>query len=150
MMPASKPNAILSRRNVIMGCVAAVAAAGAFAAPSIRRRPGSAASARSWWRSQPLNLARGSYRHWTPHRGTDFTLVGETGTVTLRLTHVRPMRSTGRRSPGLRDRAFSVEFALRAGTLPEGDRIYTIRSARQPPMPVYFSQTADKMVAIFG
>ena len=149
-MSAAKSPAILSRRSIIAVCVAGVAAAGAFAAPSIRSRARTGGGARSWWSLPPLNLARGHYRDWTPHRGTVFTLMGETGAVTVRLTHVKPMKSIGRRGTRLRDRAFSVHFAALDGALPAGDRVYAIRSARQAPMKVFFSPTADEMIAIFG
>lgn len=150
-MPASKTPAILSRRALIAACIGGVVAAGALAAPFRRPFARPESTGRSWWRAPTVSLSKGSFFDWSRQRGSMFTVMGETGAVAVRLAEVTAMGSEGRRAARLgRDRAFAVHFEAVGGQLPAGDRVYTVRSARQGPMNIYFSPTAQTMVAIFG
>ena len=148
--PAEKT---VSRRKAL-AVGAGVVAAGAVAAPifGLATKPaGAKTDLLSWWPQQGANLAVAGGNEWSAHVGKSFGLQTENGKGTARLLEVQPLPSKGERPPEVsRESAFALVFSAPAGAAPLGDRIYQLTHESGRAMPVYFSATAQNMIAIFN
>lgn len=127
----------LSRRKLLAGLGFGVAAVGAIAAPALQlswtRKPGAKGS---WWDRQFTSLANAGVDEWSRQVGAEFALAG--GAV-AKLAEVTPLRSPGRRPPGLRESGFIAVFESAGAGLPPGDRILDVSHAAAGKMKIYFS-----------
>ena len=131
----------LTRRKLLAGLGFGVAAVGAIAAPALQlswtRKPGAKAS---WWDRQFTSLAHAGVDEWSRQIGSEFALEGGVA----RLAEVTPLRSPGRRPPGLRETAFVAVFESTGASLPPGDRMLDVSHDAAGKMKVYFSACGDK------
>ena len=143
----------LSRRNAL-AVGAGVVAAGAVAAPifGLTVRPAATKTGLlSWWPQQDVNLALAGNNEWSAFVGKDFAMVTEHGRGTARLLEVQALPSKGDRPRDVsRESAFALVFSAPTGALPIGDRIYKVTNSAGREMPVYFSATTRKMLAVFN
>ncbi|HYG47033.1 MAG TPA: hypothetical protein VD846_03735 [Allosphingosinicella sp.] len=118
------------------------AAVGAIAAPALQlswtRKPGAKGS---WWDRQFTSLAHAGVDEWSRQIGTEFALAGG---IVAKLAEVRPLRSPGRRPPGLREQAFAIVLEAADGSFPADDRIHDVSHAEAGTMKIYFSACGDK------
>jgi len=143
----------LSRRRTLAALGGAAVAAGAvFAATKttlLGQGSGDSSGSASASRTT-VNLATAGYDTWLAQVGTKFT----GGLYTLKLAGVAPLLSTGARPPGLRDRAFALNFDVAAGRTMAGDLIYTISHPQYGPFQVFLSaagpQMPARMIAVFN
>lgn len=127
----------LSRRALLAGLGLGVATMGAFATPALRlswtRKPDPKGN---WWDRQFTSLSSAGMDEWSRRLGAEFTLAGG---VVAKLAEVTPLRSPGRRPPGLRDGAFAIILESAGAALPAGDRILDVGDPESGPMKIYFS-----------
>ncbi len=142
-----------SRRALLAGIGLGMAAAGAFAAPALQlswtRKPG---AKDSWWERQFTSLSSAGAEEWSRRLGSQFAFAGG---ATAKLAAVSPLRSPGRRPPGLRGGAFAIVFESAGAPLPAGDRILDVSHAEGGAMKIYFSACTDtcggqRLQAIFN
>jgi len=143
----------ISRRKALAVGAGAVAA-GAVAAPifGLAIKPAETRTGLlSWWPQQDVNLALAGRNEWSAYVGKDFALQTEKGKGTARLLEIQALPSKGDRPPEVsRESAFALAFSLPAGARPSGDRMYTVSHPAGREMIVYFSATAQKMLAVFN
>jgi hypothetical protein len=142
----------VSRRTLVVGLAAGVAAAGALAAPALRlswtREPGRA----GWWDRMFFSLERGGYGDWNEVVGSEFRLAGS-GSSPLKLVAVKPFKAPGRLPDSVgRERAFAAVFESAGGT-PSADGIYALEHARHGTMNLFLTAgdtSNNRMEAVFG
>jgi hypothetical protein len=147
----------VSRRQMLAAAAVGAVAVGAAAAPMLSlswlRRDDRRFN--SWWSRQSLALERSGIEEWTRQVGTGFLLVAEAGPLPAKLVSVKAFPSSGRRPRDVtRNRAFAAVFDV-DGTLPAGNRIYSLRHPQFGAMDVFFSApggigTATRIEAVFN
>ena len=146
-------NALLSRRNMIVGAAAtAVAATVALAASnrSIARRSGGFVRWVMNQRLRPASLATAEMEHWMAEVGADF----EIGFTRMRLVGVQPLPLVGDRPEGLRRRPFVAIFDLPQGESYPGNIVHRVHNARYPAFDIFFAEPTlerlNRMTAVFN
>ena len=145
----------LSRRRMMLVTGGAVAGASVLLAAPVREKLRSVA--RGVFASDAngrrlLSLAYGTYEDWLNVVGTNFSLGGR---LTLRLTGVRALQTSGAKPAGVRAQAFAAFFDPQLGMSVAPDLIYTATHSRYGPMPLYLASAEAplrprRMVAIFN
>lgn len=143
----------VSRRKLVVGLAAGVAAAGALATPALRlswtRQPGRA----GWWDRMFHSLERGGYADWNEVVGSEFHLAGGSGPSRLKLVAVKPFQAPGRLPDSVgRERAFAAVFES-ADATPTADGIYSLDHSKHGAMKLFLTagDTSNKrMEAVFG
>ncbi len=143
----------VSRRTLVVGLAAGVAAAGALAAPALRlswtRQPGR----QGWWDRMFFSLERGGYADWNEVVGSEFQLAAGGGASRMKLVAVKPFRAPGRLPDSVgRERAFAAVFES-AGAAPAADGIYALDHAKHGSMKLFLTAgdtTNNRMEAVFG
>ncbi len=142
---------LLSRRNAVAALTVGGIATGAVAASKFGFTSGKFAAGKtlSWWERPAVDLATAGRNDWLGQVGSIFSLQSESGNVTMKLAKVTALPSAGVRPRGLRDQAFSIAFEAVGGTLPEGDRIYSMNHLGRD-LKVYFAAADKVLLAVFN
>jgi hypothetical protein len=140
---------LVTRRNVVAMSVGAAATGAIAASFSFTPAKFTAPATLSWWDRPTVDLATAGSSDWLAKVGSVFTLESELGNLTVKLAKVTLFPAAGVRPRGLRDRAFSLNFDLVAGALPEGDRIYSM-SHPGGALKMFFAETDKKLLAVFN
>jgi hypothetical protein len=146
----TKPaKSLVTRRNVVAMSVGAAATGAVAASLSFTAGPFASPATVSWWDRPSVDLATAGSSDWQAQVGSVFTLASERGNLTVKLAKVTVFPTVGVRPRGLRDRAFSLSFDLVSGTLPAGDRTYSM-SHPAGALKMYFSATDKKLLSVFN
>ncbi len=69
----------------------------------------------------------------------------------VKLASIEPLKAAGQRPVGLkRSEGFVARFEADQDALPQGDRIYAIHHEDYGAADIYFSPSADRLVAVFN